>query len=89
MDDFRIKYESQEYITHILDALKTIYKIYEGWYVKLYCGLNLEWDYYKIEVLVSIPNYVTKALHKFQHTTPKRTQYAPHQWLYPNYGATK
>ena len=36
-----------------------------------------------------MPNYVTKALHKFQHTTPKRTQYAPHQWTRPNYGATK
>ena len=27
--------------------------------------------------MVSIPNYVTKALHKFQHPTPKRAQYAP------------
>ena len=34
-------------------------------------------------------NYVTKALHKFQHTTPKRAQYAPHQWTRPNYSATK
>ena len=36
-----------------------------------------------------MPNYVTKALHKFQHLTPKRAQYAPHQWTRPNYGATK
>ena len=42
-----------------------------------------------MEVLVSIPNNVTKALHKFQHPTPKRAQYAPHQWTRPNYGATK
>ena len=40
-------------------------------------------------MLVSIPNYVTKALHKFQHPTPKRTQYAPHQWTRPNYGSKK
>ena len=40
-------------------------------------------------MLVSIPNYVTKSLHKFQHPIPKRTQYAPHQWTRPNYGATK
>ena len=33
--------------------------------------------------------YVTKSLHKFQHPTPKRAQYAPHQWTHPNYGATK
>ena len=36
-----------------------------------------------------MPNYVTKALHKFQHTTPKRAQYAPHQWTCPNVGTTK
>ena len=36
-----------------------------------------------------MPNYVTKALHKFQHPNPKRAQYAPHQWARPNYGAPK
>ena len=35
LDDFGIKYERQEDITHILDALKTIYKISEDWYGKL------------------------------------------------------
>ena len=41
VDDFGIKYDHQEDITHLLDALKTIYKIYEEWDEKLYCGLNL------------------------------------------------
>ena len=89
VDDFGIKYEHQEENTHLLDALKTICKISEDWYGKLYCGLNLEWDYYKREVLVSMSKYVTKTLHKFQHPNPKRAQYAPHQWTRPNYGATK
>ena len=52
VDDFAIKYERQEDITHLLDALKMIYKISEDWNGKLYCGINLEWDYYKREVLV-------------------------------------
>ena len=47
MDDFGIKYERQEDITHILGALKTIYNISEDWDGKLYCGLNLEFYYYK------------------------------------------
>ena len=34
-------------------------------------------------------NYVTKELQKFQHPTPMRAQYPPHQWTHPNYGATK
>ena len=87
--DFGIKYDRQEDITHLLGALKTIHKISEDWDGKLYCGLNLEWDYYKREVLVSMPNYVTKALHKLQHPTPKRAQYSPNQCSRPNYGATK
>ena len=47
VDDFGVRYERQEDITHILDALRTIYKIPEYWDVKLYCGINLKWDYYK------------------------------------------
>ena len=35
VDKFRTKYERQEEITHLLDALKTIYKISEEWDVKL------------------------------------------------------
>ena len=31
VDEFGIKYERQEDITHLLNALKTIYKIYEDW----------------------------------------------------------
>ena len=89
VDNFGIKYERQEDITHILNALKTIYKISEDWDGKLYCGLELEWNYNKREVLVSMYNYVTKALHKFNHPTPKRSQYAPHQWTQSSYGATK
>ena len=40
-DDFGIKYERQEDITHLLDALKTIYKISEDWDGNLYFVLNL------------------------------------------------
>ena len=67
VDDFGIKYEHQEDITHLLNALKTIYKISEDWDGKLYCGLNLEWDYYKREVLVSMQNYVNKALPSYSN----------------------
>ena len=43
--DFEIKYERQKDMTHLLNALKTIYKISEDCDGKLYCGFNLEWDY--------------------------------------------
>ena len=44
VDAFGIKYERQEDITHLLNSLKTIYKISEDWDRKLYCG---EWYYCK------------------------------------------
>ena len=43
LDEFEIKYERQEDITNLLDALKKIYKISEDCDGKLYCGLNLKW----------------------------------------------
>ena len=77
VDDFGIKYELQEDITHLLDALKTIFEISENWYGDLYCGIYLECYYYKREVLVSITNYVTKTLQKFQHPTPSAPNMHP------------
>ena len=32
-----------------------------------------------------MPVYISKALHKFQHTTPKKPQYEPHAWTTPTY----
>ena len=36
-----------------------------------------------------MPNYLTKALHKFQHPTPGHAQYAPHQWTRQNHCKAK
>ena len=36
-----------------------------------------------------MPNYVTKALLKFQYTTPRRAQYTINQCMRPNYGGEK
>jgi hypothetical protein len=33
-----------------------------------------------------MPNYVPKALAKFQHANPTSAQHAPHQWSKPVYG---
>ena len=41
VDDFGVKYELQADTTHLLDALKQMYKISEDWDGKLYCGLIL------------------------------------------------
>jgi hypothetical protein len=34
-----------------------------------------------------MPEYITKALQKFQHPKPAKAQPAPHDWTRPAYGA--
>ena len=41
VDDFGVKYERQADIIHLLDALKTIYKISEDWGGNIYRVINL------------------------------------------------
>ena len=55
---------------------------------KNYCGLTLHWNYQEGYVDVDMPDYVTKKLNQYQHPTPKKPQYAPHQWTRPAYGKT-
>ena len=33
-----------------------------------------------------MPVYISRALHKYHHPTPKKPQYAPHAWITPTYG---
>ena len=76
---------NQDDIYRLLDALRTHYTISEDPTGSHYCGLQIDWNYYKQYVDISIPGYIAKALQKFQHPTPKKPQYAPHAWITPTY----
>ena len=45
VDDFGIKYEGKEHADHLLVALTDHYKIENDWEGKLYCGIELGWNY--------------------------------------------
>jgi hypothetical protein len=49
-------------------------------------GLALNWNCKAGCVDISMPNYVPKALAKFQHASPKSAQHAPHLWAKAIYG---
>jgi hypothetical protein len=34
-----------------------------------------------------MPGYIERALHRFQHPSPKKPQHSPHAWTAPNYSA--
>jgi hypothetical protein len=87
VDDFAVKYVGKEHADHLFAALQDIYTITLDWSGTKYCGLTLAWDYTAGTVDMSMPGYIAKALHRFQHVAPKRPQHSPHAWVAPTYGA--
>jgi hypothetical protein len=78
VDDFGIKYEGKEHADHLIDALRTHYKLKEDWDGALYCGISLKWNYQLRHVDISMPLYVEKLLAKFDHKPPTKPQHSPH-----------
>ena len=86
VDDFGVKYNSDDDLLHLQQTLKTYYDISVDKDGRNYCGLTLTWNYQQGYVDISMPHYVTKALKKFNHPHPLRPQHAPHKWTQPAYG---
>jgi hypothetical protein len=87
VDNFGVKCVGREHAQHLIDALTESYPISVDWSGKIYCGVSLDWDYIKREVILSMPGYIKKALHKFQHFMPRTPAHSPSKWTRPDYGA--
>jgi len=87
VDDFGVKYVGKENAQHLLDTVRHYYKCSCDWKGEQYCGLTLKWDYEGKKVHVLMPVYVTKALTRFQHPPPVKSQDQPYPHAKPNYGA--
>ena len=84
--DFGIKYVGCQHLNHLLSALRNIYTVTVDKHSTKYLGLTIDWHYNKGYVEISMPEYIEKALHRFQHQLPKRKQHSPHVWQAPKYG---
>jgi hypothetical protein len=87
INDFGVKYVGKENAQHLLDTVRHYYKCSCNWKGEQYCGLTLKWDYEGKKVHVLMPGYVTKALTRFHHPPPVKSQDQPYQHAKPNYGA--
>ena len=58
----------------------------EDWDGEKYCRINLDWDYIKRKVHLSMPDYCIAALTRFRHEASGRMD-QPHQHVIPAYGA--
>ena len=86
VDDFGIKYFKKADADHLLKALAEKYSLTIDWTGNSYLGLTIDWHYRDGYVDISMPDYVPKALAKFNHSAPTRPQHAPHPWTSPVYG---
>ena len=86
VDDFAVKYFSEDDANHLIESLKIYYPISLDREGKNYCGLTLHWNYKEGYVDVDMPQYVSKKLQNYQHSAPEKPQHAPHKWNQPAYG---
>ena len=45
VDDFGVKYVGKENAQNLINTLKQWYQLAEDWEGKMYCGINLDWNY--------------------------------------------
>eukprot|EP00804_Cyclotella_cryptica_P022388 CCRYP_021035-RA/>CCRYP_021035-RA protein AED:0.38 eAED:0.38 QI:0/0/0/1/0/0.25/4/0/584 len=88
VDDFGIKTVGLTHAKHLKQALEQYYEVGVDWKGQLYCGLHLDWDYKHRAVHLSMPNYISKALTRFQHLPPLQPEHSPYQASPIQYGNT-
>ena len=68
----------QRMLTIFLSALWAKYLITVDMKATVYIGIKLTWDYFHRTVTLSMPSYVQKLLHRFQHILRGGKEYSPH-----------
>ena len=70
-----------------MTVLQENYKISKDWNGSRYLGLNLNWDYTKLKVHLSMLTYVTATLKRFNRAQPRKPQDQPYPHIKTIYGA--
>mmetsp|Transcript_1688 Transcript_1688/g.2422 ORF Transcript_1688/g.2422 Transcript_1688/m.2422 type:complete len:148 (-) Transcript_1688:616-1059(-) len=85
VDDFGVKCYSKSDADHLIQSLNKYYDVTVDCTGSQYCGLDIKWDYDNEHVDISMQNYVSNALAKYNFK-PTQKQYAPHEYATPAYG---
>ena len=78
VDDFGIKYFSQDDLHHLKTMVEKEYTATVDWKGTNYLGYTLDWQYAKGYVDLSMPGYIERLLEKLQYVVNKYPQYSPH-----------
>jgi hypothetical protein len=87
VDDFAVKYLGRQHAEHLRNALLQTYELTTDWTATVYSGMTLKWEYHKRTCDISMPDYVSNVLSKFQHGAPKHPQHTPSRYVTLVYGA--
>ncbi len=89
VDDFGIKYVGRRHAEHLLAALRESYNVTTDWDGKKFAGIDITWDYTKRSCRLTMNGYIAEILQKYNHSTPRRAQHAPHAHREIIYGAAE
>jgi hypothetical protein len=87
VDNFGIKYTKREDLNHLVGILKGHYDVSVDIHGKEFVKIELDWDYKKGEMHLSMKPYLQKALHQFNNLVRKKRQDSPYPHIEPKYGA--
>jgi hypothetical protein len=87
VDDFGIKYLKKEDLDHLIQSLEKYYEVTVDLEGREYVKIELDWDYEKGEVHLSMAPYLQKALRQFDNVTPTKHEDSPYPHVEPKYGA--
>jgi hypothetical protein len=79
INNFGIKMTSMAYMKHLVSSLQEHYSVAVNWTRSLFCGVKLTWDYANHRVDLHMPDYISKALLKYQHQVSSKPQHAPYK----------
>jgi hypothetical protein len=87
VDDFGIKYVKRDDLDHLVAVLRRYYDVSVDIDGKEFVKIELDWDYKKREVHLSMEPYLQKALRQFDNVVPTKRQDSPYPHVEPKYGA--
>ena len=88
VENFGVKYVGEEHVIYLNNTIEEKYTVTSEWDGKQYIVITLDWDYKRIQVHLSMPQYVTKYLKQFNHKLQKK-QHQPYPSAPIVYGAKK
>ena len=88
VDDFGIEYVGNDHANYLIQMLTPYYDITIDWKGDKFLGIDLDWDYHKRTVRLSMKNYIVKVLQHFQHKPASKPTHSPHPHNEPTYGKT-